>query len=318
MTHIGLWTAALVAATGATSSFAQTGPTSAPERPNVTSPYWNPSGDAPRGGMSSASQIQTNDEPSRLVAQTVTAVPQARAEAVASRWIYRQAEHDLNLATDNLSSDFRQSEEFVSANNELQAAYADYTNVREAALRSVRETDEYQAAQSLRSKLSSQIKDVAAATPEGQKPDLDRLHAMASLKIDYITPIRQVERDVLASSPAVAQARTRLQNAAREVARLERNFAREARDSVELADLRKAREQAKITSLAAAAYLVEARWARNIALDYAYYSRGIDRYIPRYTDGYGYGYGGLGYGYGGLNTGVFGTGLFGTRVGFVD
>lgn len=308
-----LASAALCVAGLASGAAAQT--TDAASKPTVTSPYWNPNvgGGNAGGGNNGAyipAGISTYDEPGRLLSQTVQAVPQARADYVVAKWTYRRINGELNRATNHMRDDFKNSDEYAAATSELQTAYAEYTAARDEAVKSVRATDDYRAAEELRASLSDQISDVAQSAPKGQRPDLDRLHALAALKIDYITPLRTVERELINSSPNVARARTRLMNASRELARLEKNFSREARDSIELADLRRTREGARIAYLASFAYLEEARLARSYALYYALYSRSVDRYTPRlagygYSGSYGFGgigYGGFNYGYGGFGS----------------
>lgn len=295
---IGLIALAVVAATSLVAQ-AQTTPTGTrptADRPSVTSPYWNP----PSGenGALTPAGIQTLDEPGRLVAQTITAVPQARADYVVAKWTYRRINRDLNRATNFLRDDFRTSDDYVKATDELNAAYAEYTAAREEAVRGVRATDDYRAAEELRQNLSEQITELAALPSE--KRDVDQMAALAALKIDYITPMRTVEREMINASPAVANARTRLRNAAREVSRLEKDFARDVRDSITLSDLRRSREDARIASLSAYAYLDEARIARDAAYYYALVSRRAERLTPRLGN-YGYGYGGYGY-YGGYGT----------------
>ncbi|RZM08789.1 MAG: hypothetical protein EOP68_10860 [Sphingomonas sp.] len=307
-----LGSAAVGVALLATGAAAQTTDTAADTatKPTVSSPYWNPGGTT--NGAYTPAGIQTYDEAGRLLSQTIQAVPQARADHVAAKWTYRRINGDLNRATNFMRDDFKNSDEYVAATSELKTAYDEYTAARDQAVKSVRATDDYRAAEELRANLSERIDDVAGATPQGQRPDLDRLHALAALKIDYITPLRTVERELIASSPDVARAKTRLMNASREVARLEKNFARDARDSIELADLRRTREGARIAYLASFAYLEEARLARSYALYYALYSRNVDRYTPRYTGGF-YGGHGAGYGVGFPHGGYGGFGTY--RVG---
>ena len=133
-----------------------------------------------------------------------------------------------------------------------------------------------------------------------------------------IAPVRAAEQETIESSTAVRNAKARLVDAANKLSSLERRFSHDVRDSIELADARKAQEDARIAMLASAAFLDEARNARNIAIRYSYASRGLISigfpgygFTDRANGGYGYGgygYGGYGYGYGGGYGGVV-TGL---------
>jgi hypothetical protein len=299
--------AAAVAASVATMSWAQA--SSAPgSRPTVTSPYWNdqPAG---RNGSNVPNGVQTFDEPTKLLSQTVQAVPQAAADLVVAKWTYNRVNGDLNRVTNFVRDDFRASEEYADASAEMSAAYAEYDAARQEAVRGIQSSDGYRAAMQLRGSVNEQIANAAPAdASEASQDDMARLAALASLKLDYITPLRTVERELIAASPRVAAARERLRKAARELERLEKTFARDVRDSIELSDLRKNRENARIAYLASWTYLQEARLARGIAYDYAVRSKVLDRYTPR-LGGYG-GYGGYGY------NGIGGIGYPGIGVGY--
>ena len=297
---------AVAAAIGFISSVgAQTGPT-AGSRPTVTSPYW----DQPnRNGINTPDGVTTFDEPTKLVSQTIQAVPQAHADYVVAQWTFTKLNNDLNTSTNHLRDDFHASDEYTNATNEFTSAYNDYAAARQDAVRGIQSTDDYRAAMDLRQRLTTQISNVAGSDPK--KADTDRLAALAALKLEYITPVRTVERELIAASPRVASARDRLMKAGKEVARLEKTFARDVRDSIELADIRKNRASARIAYLASFTYLQEARFARNLSLVYA---------TKNFGDGYGYGGGladgGYGYGAGGYGCGYgYGYGGYGSALG---
>lgn len=270
------------------SVFAQTNPRTVKANPSVppdatvVSPRWNQNSvqntyDAPLAG------------PDDLVTRTVTAIPQARADATVARWTFSRINQDLNLASNFLLRDFRDSNDYATAMEEFQAAYSAYETARSNALASLRADDKYRAVESIRKDVSDQIAD----EHDQKEPSRDRLVSLAGLKIDTIAGFRDQERDMLAADTNVANARDRLLAAGKSLARLERNFARQARDNDILVELRRNRADARIAMLASAAYLQESRFARNIALRYAAYARGYDRYVPRLYDT-GYQYGGYG------------------------
>ena len=293
---LGLASAATAAETNPTTA----GATKPADRPQVSSPYWNTP-------QTAASTFTGADQ---MLMQTVQEVPKAKADAVVAKWTYRRLDHELTRTSNNLRSDFRASPEYSSAVAELQAAYDNYETARQNAVRSVQNTVDYQAVSELRKNVGDQIADEHAE----HKPDLDRLVALAMLKVDYISPIRAVEREAIRNSAEVGRARDRLTSAARAVAKLEKDFAHDVRDSIELSDIRKAREDARIAMLASAAYLQESRFARAIAFRYAFNARRFDRYIPRLA-GYPVGFGG--YGHGPYGSGGFGFGYGGRALPFV-
>lgn len=275
---------AIALAASATSAQTQPDSTTAPGGVTVSSPRWN----AP----------ETNSYPlagvDNLVTQTVMGVAQARADATAAEWMFRKANQDLNLASTFLQKDFRESEEFDKAFTEFQTAYDEYEAARTKALAGLRGDEKYRAAASLRNNVSDQITDEHAQ----KQPDTEKLVSLAGLKIDSIASFRDQERDTLAADQNVVAARQRLITAGKNLAKVERDFARRARNDGGLAELRRAREEAKIAKLASAVYYAGLKDAQDIALRYAWRARYWDRYVPRLTDyNYGYGYGNYGYGY---------------------
>ena len=269
------------------------------DQPQVVSPYWNqPRPDQASAQAQAAPQIP--QDPDQILAVTMQVVPQAAADAVVARWTYRRVESDLIRVTNNLRADFRDSAEYAAAVEDLKAAHTAYDSARTTALRDIKATGDYQAAVALRSNVSKTI----ANEHDQEQPDAQRLVSLAEMKLSYIAPMRSAEREALDGSPEVHSARERLLTAAQRVARMEKEFTHDARDSIELANLRKMHEDAKIAMLASATYLDQAAINREVAYDYALYTRRLDRYAPRVADGCGYGggYGGYGVGYTGFGT----------------
>lgn len=302
---------ALAAATFAASFSVAAEPTTATkpatdEGTQLQSPYWN-NGTVPAGNTYYMEQPQYGEG---LMEKTVLAVPPARADAVAAKWQYRRANTKLNNSADMLRRDFNESDEYAGALSELKQAYRELENARFEALKGLRGTDEYAAIESLRKSVSGQIADER----DQDEPSLERLVALAELKMQSIAPVRIAEQKTIENNTAVKDAKVKLIDASNKLAKLEREFAHDVRDSIELADARKAKEDARIAMLASAAFLDEARIARNIAIRYSYASRGLIT-VDRYSSTYGRNYSGYGYGYGyGYNN--YGSYYGGTAYGF--
>lgn len=264
---------------------------SLPDDAQVSSPRW-----AQPTASNSSHSLSTVDG---LVAQTVMAVPQAKADATVAKWTYRRIDRELSLLSNFMLRDFRDSPEYDQAFTAFQAAYDDYEAARAQALSGIRGADNYQAVVSMRKDVSEQIADEHSQ----KQPNGERLVSLAGLKVDAIAAFRDQERDALAADQNVAEARQRLIAAGKKLARMEKDFARTVRNDDALANLRKGREDARIAMLASGAYLNETRNARNIALRYAYVARGYDRYIPRLFGDYNYSYGN-GFRYTGIGIGT--------------
>ena len=211
---------------------------------------------------------------------TLFSVPQARAEATVAKYTYESLNRQLSRMTDNLRNDFRESEKFVQATDKFNAAYAKLEAARERAVKDLKQSDQYQASLSLKNRVTAQIAEEVAKDPKNL--DVDRLSALASLKLDFMSQVRVLEQDAIAASTEVVDAREKLQTAGVELASLERQFEKTIRDNVELIDLRKSCEEAKISYLASSAYLSELRTVSSISYDFAVKSRILDRYTPRF------------------------------------
>lgn len=275
--------------------------------PQIQSPYWNR---VPEYAHSDVRQSPAT--PDDILNQTIMAVPATRVQTVVANAQFRRIDRNLNRSADVVRRDFLESDDYAKAVEDLRVAQAEYDRARNEAVAGLKETEEYRSTMAM----SGDVADQIAAERDAGNPDPQRLLALAGLKMDYLAPLRSVEREQIEASDAVKSARERVRTAAAEVDRLERGFYRDARSNQTLADLREAREDAKINKLAAHALWYETRIARNIALDYAYTARMLDYERNRYgyssfadsvCDGVGgYRYGGIGFGYryptyGGIN-----------------
>jgi hypothetical protein len=242
-------------------ALAQSGTTPIQQADGATavSPFW-------RGG----------NDVERLVSQTVMSVPEARAAAVVARMEYHQAGSELNLATNVIRANFEDSPEYLAALDDLRRAYVDFGIARDRALAPISESVVARAADQLRSKLTVQIHDEWGQ----RKPDFARILATAALKIEYMAATRIAEAELIAGDAAVVASRARLHAAGRALSRIEADFRRDVRDDLNLVTLRQERQRTRIKMLAAAAYRDAMNDARDVALSYAVWSRGIDRYSP--------------------------------------
>jgi hypothetical protein len=242
------------------------------DKPQVSSPYWS-------GASRGAPEAQ-------LVADTVQAVPTAHAAAVDARWRFFHADNELQRVTGNFTRTFEQSAALRDAQRAMDEAWDAYDAARAVALEPVRSSDSYRAAASAHERLTQQIVD-----EHGQKsPDQTKIRSLAESKLQFIASSRLREMNVLADSDEVRSARRNYVEAANRVRSLRQQFENEIRESIDLADLRRAKQEALVRRLATQAYFASSIRAREIALDYAYYSRNRDRYTPgnAYDSDYSY------------------------------
>ncbi len=242
------------------------------DKPQVSSPYWNSPDRA-----ASATQ---------LVSETVQAVPAARAASVDARWRFYQADNELQRVTGNFTRTFEQSLSLRDAQRALDDAQRRYDAARALALETVWSSDSYQAAVKINDGLTQQIRD-----EHGQKaPDGEKIRSLAESKLQFIASSRLREARALTENEEFQSARRTYMEAADRIRSLRQQFENEMRESIDLASLRQAKQEALIRRLATQAYYESAIDAREIALDYAYYSRNRDRYTPGNVYDYNYDY----------------------------
>lgn len=242
------------------------------DRPQVSSPYWNSPDRAASATL--------------LVSETVQAVPAARAASVDARWRFYQADNELQRVTGNFTRTFEQSQPLRDAQRALDEAWNRYQAARVLALEPVWSSDSYQAAVKINDGLTQQI-----AEEHGQKaPDADKIRSLAESKLQFIASSRLRETRALTQNDEFQSARRGYVEAAERVRSLRQQFENEMRESIDLADLRRAKQEALVRRLATQAYYESAVDAREIALDYAYYSRNRDRYTPGNSYDYDYRY----------------------------
>ena len=279
---VSLWSAVMSVAVACHAAGAQPAAGAKPttEGAQYHSPLWNRT---PSGANESGPPTQIPNTAERLVGATVLAYPAARANAVEANLQFRRLDSLLNTTTFAVRRDFLESDDYAKAINDLKAAQDAYDDARQAAIADLQGTDEYASTMALHQRVSEQIAD------EGEQAESDpqRLLALAEMKLNYVLPLRAVERERIENSREVRQARERLREAAIAVEQQERSFRRTARADGDLAALRSAREDARIAMRASQVFAREMRTARTIALNYAYYTRQVDYGIAGFGPSYG-------------------------------
>jgi hypothetical protein len=254
-----------------------------PQPPRVGSPYWN----------------------ADLPAADLRAVPQARFNATAARWAYYNAQDRLGDAVRDQQIAFETSPDYQKAVAEERDAYRAYRAARERVLRPFQDDPNYMAIVQLQSELERQLLE-----EHGQRyPDAGRIRALSQVKLDYSLQNRKAEVAALENDGELKSARNRLIEAAGRLTSLRQSFAAKVRTDPEIRQTRDDIANLRVARLATQAYYESTVIARNLALDYAYYSRLVDRYSSPYSGiGYNpyygpspysnYGYYGWGFGYG--------------------
>ncbi len=244
------------------------------ERGRIVSPYWDQraEGDSPAGD--------------------IRAVPPARAAAVQARWVHNQLLTDLNIATRMRSLELESKPEYRKAVSEEAAAYDAMQSARAQALSGLNKNDAYIASEQLRSQLTEQIKDLHY----DRKPDESRIHAMAKLKLNYVSDNRRLETDALMRDENYQNARKNYTQTAQRVSELRGANALTVAMDQDLISLRRGVAETRIAKLVSQAYLDSTVRARNIAVNYSAFSRNVDRYrpvgYPSYSSGGWYDLGG--------------------------
>ena len=232
----------------------------------VSSPYWN--------------QGQQSNMPSA----DIRAVPEARAGAVRSNWTFNQRLTDLNNAVHLMTTQMEQKPEYRSALDEDKKTYEYMQKARADALVGLKDNIAYVAAQELADKVTAQIEDEKFT----KKPDLTKIQAMAMVRLQYITDNRKLEADTLKRDDNYQKACQKMYDAAHKLEEIRQSNAILVATDQNLVNLRQQVAMARIDKLTAGAYYESTIDARNIAIDYARFYRGMDIY-------HGYGYGGYGY-----------------------
>ena len=236
---------------------------------------------------------------------------EANARAATARAMYRRVESALHAGVRAAVREFEESVELKEALAAEQRAYDALQDARRDALRDVVANPKYQAMQDLRDNLSQQIADrregVVAPVPvprlvsttEPAEPRVSvtpspegKIAAIATVKLRVGTDARGMERDALAASDKVKQARAELATASAKVSTLRERFDRQLRDNPDMKRVREDLEDARIARVTAETYLRGADLAAEFALDFSYYLHRWDynRYNHYYDYGYGYGY----------------------------
>lgn len=199
-------------------------------------------------------------------------IPDATARAATSRAIRQKLMLDVRRLVRWEREDFEQTPELIEAQTAADQAWRQYLQAREQALGSLQDDPQYRSTHALREELKEKIADERFA----DRPDMDRIRALASLRLIQGQSLREKEDALLAGSAEVEQARQRYVSAAEELTKLRRQEARRIDRDPELGQLREQVGNANISHVAASAYLGALLDVANEALDYAYFLHRYD------------------------------------------
>jgi hypothetical protein len=217
----------------------------------------------------------------------VMAVPPARANATAARWMHYQAEDNLHDVVDRLNEDYQSSTEMVEALRQEKSAYADYEEARHGVLSKLSSDPSYRAMTHLVAELKDDLEDHRPKGPPTEE-ETQHIMAVAALKLSYATSITAMEASALAADGHMQQAKARLLGAGQRLADLRAKAKHDLKRDDQFVAARRAMEDSRIAHLAAQAYYESTVEARDIAVNYAYYVHGWD--YMRYASGNGYSY----------------------------
>jgi len=219
-------------------------------------------------------------------ATEVQAIPGARANAVKARLEMELIQTNLHRWIEHAWDDFLHSKDYLSAANDEKKAQDEYTRERERVLKKLNDDSSYRALHDLVADLHDKIErehDRPKALASSEFEALDQMMALATLKLSYASAQSAMESAALNADKSVADARTKLIDAAAKTREMRRGFDRGVRRDPEFLAGRNRYEEARINRVVSSAYLESAINAREIALDYAYYVHRWDQY--RYSSG---------------------------------
>jgi hypothetical protein len=214
----------------------------------------------------------------------VRAVPGAMVNRAIARAEYRRLQSGLDQMIRNMRMTFERSRDYAAAAMEERQAFEQLEAARREALQSVVNDPAYQASVSLRQSVSDQIDH----TRQSRYSTTDEILAMARVKMDYASTASAMEAAALAASPDVQQARERLLRASAVLSDLRQQFSMDVRTNEDIEMTRRNLQDARIAKLAAEVHYTGVREARDIALNYAHYTRRYDKYKYLSYGYYGY------------------------------
>ncbi len=262
-------------------------PGTAPAQPNGNGAPENGAATMPmNGGYQPSYYPEQYDSGTGSPGRAVRAAPPALTRRAIARAEFRRMQTGLDLMILEMKKAFERSRDYSSAMAEEREAFEALERERNEALRSVRDDPHYQASVSLRQNLTDQI----AQRREDRHSSVGEILTMAEVKMGYARDASAMESAALAADPDVQQARERLRRASSRASELRMQHDQSVRNSPELEVARRDLKDARIAKLAAEVYYQGVREARDIALDYAYYTRRYDQYKYLSYGYYGYNY----------------------------
>lgn len=269
--------------------------------PGVGSPFW---GD---GSRPNVEYVQRG--PDGLPLTLIEQVPRAQYLYTHTKWQYRTAQANLGRLIDRRRADVLAEAGYDTAVRAEREAWADYQAARHEVVDDLMEESEFAALVRVQEQVQRQIEQER----ERSQPDEQAIRELAEAKLDYARRRTDMLSAALEADSEVDAARRVFLEAGDQVLAIEREAEDRITHDAEIAALRHEVEQLRIEYLALGKFNRATIRAADIALDYAGFSRRVDRYTPFYVPyGYGNGYDGYGYGYGvdyGFNKGV--SGFFG-------
>lgn len=215
----------------------------------------------------------------------------ASARAARCRAMLHLSEKQLDDAIRDAQWTFENSREYKDAAAAEKQAYDAYNAERQRALKSVLSDPKYQAALQLCDELADKIAKYRAMARPGQIPREDLL-ALASQKLQYASDAHNMEREALDKDAAVQDARQKMVQASAKATELRTAFDTSIRMNPQIAQARRAVDEAHVELITAEAYYTAAAAAGQVATDYTYYRHRWDGVASRVGAAWGpYGYG---------------------------
>jgi hypothetical protein len=215
----------------------------------------------------------------------------ASARAARCRAMLHLSEKQLDDSIRDAQWTFENSREYKDAAAAEKQAYDAYNAERQRALKSVLSDPKYQAALQLCDELSDKIARYRAMAKPGQIPREDLL-ALASQKLQYASDAHNMEREALDKDATVQDARQKMVQASAKATELRTAFDTSIRMNPQIAQARRAVDEAHVELITAEAYYTAAAAAGQVATDYTYYRHRWDGVASRVGAAWGpYGYG---------------------------
>jgi hypothetical protein len=200
-----------------------------------------------------------------LPSRQLDAVAPAVAEATRARWTYIASGAELTEAIELRRREFEASADYRLALDDLTISYRAYSSAVSRALEPLESDLARAASHHLASRLRAMIADEA----QSDRPNEQRIEALAAMRMQKLSTLRADERALLERDADVIIARDQFRAAYAELRELRASFELSARRDTELAELRRQKRQARTDHLAAAAERGATLRVAQVALDWS-------------------------------------------------